>query len=148
VLESGLLEVLQIIPETIDWDECNEFAISNLVKMICQEYEKHMNIDKICKEFNLSRNSVIAKLKQGSQIGWCAYNPQNAIKRARKENGKRIIETMSKPVLQMEMNGNVIAEFPSIQEAQRVLSISHIWDCIVGKRKTAGGYKWRYKYED
>ena len=148
VLESGLLEILYIIPETIDWDECNEFAISNLVKLICQMYENNTNINELCQKFKLSRNSIRTKLKQGSKIGWCSYNPQDLIKQAIKDNGKRIIETRSKPILQIDMNNNVIMEFSSIQEAQRILSISHIWDCIVGRRQSAGGYKWRYKYED
>ena len=148
VLESELLEVLQIIPETIDWNECHEFAISNLVKSICQMYEHDMSIDELCQEFNLSHNSILTKLKQGAQLGWCAYNPQIAIMRARKANGARVIETRSKPILQIDMNDNVIAEFTSIQEAQRALSISHIWDCIAGRRQSAGGYKWRYKYDN
>lgn len=148
VLESELLDVLQIIPETIDWDECHKFAISNLIKSICQMYEHGMSIDELCREFNLSYNSILAKLKQGAQLGLCTYDPKNAIAQARKENGIRVVETRSKPIIQMDMEHNVIAEFPSIQEAQRILSISHIWDCIVGRRNSAGGYKWRYKHED
>ena len=96
----------------------------------------------------MCRNSIITKLKQGSQIGWCSYDPECVIEQARQDNGKRIVETMSKPVIQIDKGNNVVAEFPSIQEAQRALSISHIWDCIVGRRRSAGGYKWRYKYDD
>lgn len=147
VLESGLLEILQIIPETVDWDECNEFALSNLTKLICETYEKGESINSLCKIFNLSYNSIKTKLKQGSKIGWCTYNPETAIKKAHKENGIRIIKTMSKPIIQMDMKCNDIREFDSIQEAQRELNISHIWDCIVGRRNSAGGYKWRYKNE-
>ena len=55
---------------------------------------------------------------------------------------------MSKAVLQLSKDGAIIAEFPSIQEAQRKLAITHIWDCLVGKRQTAGGYKWRYKNDN
>lgn len=40
--------------------------------------------------------------------------------------------------------GKTINEFPSLQEAQRQLNISHIWDCIHGRRNMAGGYKWKY----
>lgn len=148
ILESGLLEILQIIPKTIDWDECHEFALSNLTKLICQMYENNISVNELCEEFNLCHNSIITKLKQGSQIGWCSYNPEHIIEQTRQENGKRIIETMSKPVVQIDKSNNIVAEFPSIQEAQRALSISHIWDCIVGRRQSAGGYKWRYKYDN
>lgn len=52
---------------------------------------------------------------------------------------------MSKPVIKMDLNNNDIEEYPSLNEAQRITGICHVWDCIVGKRQTAGGYKWRYK---
>ena len=148
ILESSLLEILQIIPDTIDWNECHEFAVSNLTKLICQMYANNTSVNELCEKFNLCHNSIITKLKQGSQIGWCSYNPKSVIEQTRQENGKRIIATMSKSVVQIDKDDNVVAEFPSIQEAQRALAISHIWDCIVGRRQSASGYKWRYKYED
>ena len=42
--------------------------------------------------------------------------------------------------------GELLATFPSIHEAERVTGIaqSHISKCCLGKRKSAGGYKWRY----
>lgn len=54
---------------------------------------------------------------------------------------------MSKPVIQMTMEDKEIKEFPSIQEAQRQLKTYHIGDCVLGKRNSSGGYKWRYKNE-
>ena len=146
-IESGLLEVLQIIPETVSWKECHKFALSNLTKSICDAYEndKQHDIQVLSRQFNLSYNSVWNKLKQGSLLGWCSYDPQEANKNRDKINGERARETMSKAVLQLSKDGAIIAEFPSIQEAQRKLAITHIWDCLVGKRQTAGGYKWRYK---
>lgn len=147
ILESELFEILQIIPETVDWDECNKFAIDNLTKTICETYENGENIQSLCQIFNLSYNSVKSKLKQGSEMGWCTYNPNEAMKKAYRENGIRVINTMSKPIIQMDMQYNDIKEFSSIQEAQRILNISHIWDCVTGKRNSAGGFKWRYKDE-
>lgn len=148
ILKSGLLEVLQIIPDTIDWEECDKFAIDNLTKLICETYDnEEKNINRLCEIFSLSRNSIREKLKHGSKLGWCSYNAKQAIYENQKENGKRVVDTMSKTVVQMDMNLNDINEFPSIQEAQRILGISHIWDCIVGRRNSAGGYKWRYKNE-
>ncbi len=146
-LESGLLEVLQIIPETVDWEECHEFALSNITKAVCDAYEKEgqKDIKILSIRFNLSYNTIWAKLKQGSLLGWCSYDPQEAIENRNRVNGKKIREMMSKPVYQLDKSGTIIAEFPSIQEAQRQLTITHIWDCIAGRRQTAGGYKWRYK---
>lgn len=51
-----------------------------------------------------------------------------------------------KPVVQLSKNGNVVATFPSIIEAGRQTGIanSHICKCCHGKRRSAGGYIWRY----
>ena len=61
-------------------------------------------------------------------------------------NGKH-----SKPVLQIDKNtGEVIREFPSTRDVQRQLgfSIGNISQCCNGKRKTCGGFKWRYATTD
>ena len=52
----------------------------------------------------------------------------------------------SRPVLQIK-DGNIIAEFGSIHEAEKTTKInnSHIVGCCRKKQKTAGGYEWRYK---
>ena len=47
----------------------------------------------------------------------------------------------------MDIDGNIIKIHDTIQGAQRELGISHIWDCVVGRRKHAGGYKWSYYKE-
>ena len=64
---------------------------------------------------------------------------------------KQINGKLAKPVFQIDKNTNeVIAEFPSIKEVQRQLGInqSNISECCLGKRNTAGGFKWQYKKED
>lgn len=55
-----------------------------------------------------------------------------------------------KPVIQLDMNNNIIAEYVSITEASKQLLGSsnytpHITSCCKGTRKSAYGYKWRYK---
>ena len=53
----------------------------------------------------------------------------------------------SKPVLQLTLEGIVINEFPSIQEASRQTGISNSGIGMVcnGQRKSAGKYKWKFK---
>ena len=52
----------------------------------------------------------------------------------------------SKPVLQIDKTTNkLIAEYPSLREVERQLGISHISECCLGKRNTAGGFKWKFK---
>lgn len=60
---------------------------------------------------------------------------------------RRIIERFSKPVLQLDLNNNIINKFSSASKAERHLGGkgSHIGCCCLGKRKTAYGYKWKYE---
>jgi hypothetical protein len=52
-----------------------------------------------------------------------------------------------KTVLQLDMDGNVIAEFPSLHEMQRQLGYSRwaVLEVIRGNLKTYKGYKWEFK---
>lgn len=58
-----------------------------------------------------------------------------------------VIERFSKPVLQLDLNNNIINRFSSASEAERYLGGkgSHIGCCCLGKRKTAYGYRWKYE---
>lgn len=60
---------------------------------------------------------------------------------------KLISDKFSKPVLQLDLNNNIINRFSSASEAERYLNGrgSHIGCCCLGKRKTAYGYKWKYE---
>lgn len=57
-------------------------------------------------------------------------------------NGRR-----SKTVIQYDLNGNFIREFPSTNEIQRQLGYSqgHISKCCNGKLKQIYGFKWQFK---
>ena len=58
-----------------------------------------------------------------------------------------IVLRFSKPVLQLDKDDNVIGEFSSASAAERYLGArgGRIGCCCTGKRKTAYGYKWKYK---
>lgn len=61
---------------------------------------------------------------------------------------KRIAEARSKQVQQLDKKtGELLATFPSIQEAERQTGIagSNICSCCRGKLKSAGGCRWRYE---
>ena len=53
----------------------------------------------------------------------------------------------SKPIIQYDKNMNFIAEYPSLSEAARQLqiSLSNICSVLKGRRKTVGGYIFKYK---
>jgi len=51
------------------------------------------------------------------------------------------------PVIQMDKDGNILAEFSNAGWAQEETGVckAHICACCNQHRKTAGGFKWRYK---
>lgn len=49
-----------------------------------------------------------------------------------------------KPIIQYDLNGEIIRMWDSCKEATRITGITHIHGCIKGTRKTAGGFKWTY----
>jgi hypothetical protein len=51
---------------------------------------------------------------------------------------------ISKPVLQYDLNGNFIKEWPSIDSVLKN-GIRGVDMCVIGATKTAGGYIWRHK---
>lgn len=146
IMQSKLPEILCFDKKEVDWINCHRKAIKNKTAMICEYYEKESkSIKDICEHFRCCHNTAIEHLKKGAKIGLCSYSPVEALKIAHHDNGQKVIKSMSKKVVQKDVITNrVVGEYNSLQEAQRKLNISHIWDCIVGRRETAGGYIWEY----
>lgn len=72
---------------------------------------------------------------------------QSSITKYRSERLK-ISKALSKPVLMIDIKTNeVLKEFNSTTEAETFLNAKghHISCCCNNKRKTAYGYKWKYK---
>jgi hypothetical protein len=59
---------------------------------------------------------------------------------------KFVYEKAQKPIYQLDMNGNLITNHISKAAAAKLLNIdpSSISNCALGKRKSAGGFKWNY----
>ena len=62
------------------------------------------------------------------------------------EHRKAIGEAKSKKILQFTKSREFVREWPSAYEAERELGIAHsnICGCCNGKRKSTGGYIWKY----
>ena len=52
------------------------------------------------------------------------------------------------PILQFSKDGTLIKEWPSTKEVERQLGIaqSNICHCLNWRKKSAGGFIWRYKH--
>lgn len=67
-------------------------------------------------------------------------------KRTNKDGYKQVSEKLSKPILQLDLEGNVIKEWKSITEASKSgYKLSKLSRCCNGKQETHFGYKWKFK---
>ena len=98
---------------------------------------------------------------RADNLEWCNYSYNNTYKDAiakRNEsrlksnpNGecwKKTAEAKKKPILQYDVNGNLIAEYPSATDASLInkkFKRENISLVLNGKTKTAYGYVWKYK---
>lgn len=82
VMESELPTLFNFTENDIDWIKCHEYALSNLVKMVCEF--KRMFPDttttKLMDIFKLSNPTVVRYLKKGTICGWCNYDAKHAIR--------------------------------------------------------------------
>ena len=76
-----------------------------------------------------------------SNLEWCTVKENNI----HGTRTKRVAEKCFKKVIQLDLNDNVLNEFESMTQAEQETgaSVSHISSCCNGKRKSAGGFKWR-----
>lgn len=86
-----------------------------------------------------------------SNLEWCThkYNCNYGTRNKRlSENHSGIFNTnKSKPILQYDLEGKFIKEWPSAKEVERQLGFAstNIAKCLKGKYKQAYGYIWKYK---
>jgi hypothetical protein len=77
-----------------------------------------------------------------SNLEWCTAQENNT-------HGTRVekqAKAISKPVLQLTKDGELVQEWCSIKEAGRNGFIqSNICQCCLGNRNTHAGYIWKYK---
>jgi len=104
----------------IDWLQCEEFALRNLVKVACN-YKKENNdltTKDIGKLMKVDRSTIWSYLKKGSKLGWCDYNPKEETDRNNLKAGSRNRIHSSKPVEIFKDNMS-LGKFESSAELER-----------------------------
>lgn len=74
-------------------------------------------------------------------LEWCNHSYNNNY--GARNHKVRIAN--GKPVLQYTIGGCFVREWICMREAQRETGIRNIYEVCNGKRKTSGGYIWKYK---
>lgn len=74
-----------------------------------------------------------------ANLEWCTAQYNNTYGTAR----KRAAKAKSKAIGQYTLDGILIAKYDRIKDARNLFG-SHIFSVLSGKRKTAGGFVWKY----
>lgn len=110
IKNSIILEIIDF--SKIDFDKCEKYAISNMVKEVCDIWNmmKNKSTTNVSNIIKLSRRAVMEYLKIGDSLGWCKYNARESCKIYR--DNTRIGEYKKHKVKCLELN----LEFNSIRE--------------------------------
>lgn len=72
-IKSGLLDLLHINPENVDWEYCDSFATKNIDKMICEYHNNNptAKMSDIRNVFKVGSCKISTAIKKGLKYGWC-----------------------------------------------------------------------------
>lgn len=128
VMKSKLPKLLNFKEEDIDWLKCHEYACRSLVKVVCNLWNGGIkNTTDIANKLKISKPTVRIYLKQGVKIGWCNYDPKEAMSH-KEYSYKKVICLTTNEI------------FKSVTEASNKYNIedTSISACCNNRQKSAG----------
>ena len=148
LLKSDIVKIINL--NNVDWEKCEEFALCNLVKNVCdywnndkKDWETTTDLGKI---FKMSRDTIASYLKKGAELGWCNYNGKEELEKNRRKGAYK------KVVAMYDLDGNFIMKESSamklkercLKELNIDLNTKNISAVCLGKCKTHKGYIFKY----
>lgn len=147
ILNSKLNKLFDL--SNIDWDKCEEFALKNIVKEVCnywnnkEDWETTKDLGEI---YKMSPTTIRNYLKKGLKLNWCKYN-LDEINRSRALKSSK---TRTKMIL-LYRDGLFIKKFNSVNELELLsknllgthLSAKGIYRVCSGERKHYKGYTFK-----
>lgn len=145
LLSSSLSKILNF--SFVNWEACNEFALSNFVKKAAKLWNDGKTIQEISNILGLSTATIGQYLKQAADSNFCNYTSEESMMR-----GKSLIKGEhawnSEPFIQFTLNGEYIKEWQCQMDVERELGIlSTTINSVLnhGDKKSAGGFLWMWK---
>lgn len=152
ILNSRLAEIFDL--SNIDWEKCEEYALKNIVKEVCDYWHEHVEINKelltlnnIVSIFGISKPTIAKYLNKGKERGWCNYNPNSIMSYASKNNtgSKRKVVIFND---KNEQIGEPINLTELINKSEEMFGIKFNVDCVrrvcKGGRKSYFGFIFKY----
>lgn len=95
ILNSKLPMILGFDKKDIDWYKCDEFALGNYAKYVCEMWAsgKFNTTTKLCDHLGVSANAI-NYLKKGTELGWCYYNGQEEARKVIESNAGKNTEKL------------------------------------------------------
>lgn len=132
---------------------CGNKFISNKKRTFCSIDCYHEYLGKLRDTSYLDKDILIKEIENCNSIQQLSdklHSNRTSVREALKKYGlyeafKEKYDFHSKAIIQLDLNGNIIKEWPSITDAEETLNISGINKCLSGKRRSSGGFIWRYK---
>lgn len=138
----------------IDWIKCEEFALSNRTKEVCDYWRIHNEINNedlttgdLGKEFNLQPQTIRDYLIKGAKLKWCNYNSKEQNKKIGKRNSMsccKEIEIFKDEISLGIFNSASELEFKSKELFGTELKRQSIYLVALGKRKQYKGFDFKY----
>lgn len=110
ILNSELINYFDF--SSIDWKLCDEYALKNIVKEVCNYYKQHIDesYEYVANKFHINKRTVGRYLKNGLKVNWIT---ELEYKNILKNNKKH------KPTYVYDLNFNLIGKFSSASDLIR-----------------------------
>jgi hypothetical protein len=143
-----------IISEVKDWRRWEKYYIKKYTDLgydLTNKNEGGGGPETVSKEtrYKISKSSI--GMPKGHKGKPFSDEHKAAIKETRGFLKDREVTWRSRPVIQYDLDGNLIREFGSQSEAQYIMGKENsdgVGACCRGNQKTAYGFKWGYKLEN
>lgn len=100
IMSSDLVGLLGLSNAGINWQECDEFAVSNVVKTVAGLWNSGLSIKEIKQQTLLSQAAIYNYLQKGNMLSWCKYFAEESCSRG-KENIRGKNHWLSRKVIRL-----------------------------------------------
>ena len=141
--------------DKIDWNKCGEFALKNLIKEVCEYWDKHpyeKTLKEIGRIFGIHEITVKKYLLKGKEIGMCSFDKDENRRLSRIRNMKKVHDNFIKKQIEVFKDGISLGVFESLDDLEKrslsdlkvQLYKSSISAVCTGRYKQYKGFTFKY----